>query len=113
MLLFSRDLEHLRVCPDHISLSKWTSHTVKEKCRARNLAQTSVGRASSASGKGVKTRLHRTAYRHAIQGHAPKTVGDEYGEPQPDAVYPKILGHPKHDVVTAKTVDRRRGRHKG
>jgi len=43
----------------------------------------------------------------AIQGHAPRTEGEEYGEVPPDVMLPEILKHPKYDVAAGKLRDRR------
>jgi hypothetical protein len=44
----------------------------------------------------------------AIQGHAPRTEGEDYGEVPPDVMLPEILKHPKYDVVAGELRDKRR-----
>jgi hypothetical protein len=41
-----------------------------------------------------------------IQGHAPRTEGEEYGEVPPDVMYPEILKHPRDNVVAAGSQQR-------
>ncbi|MCK1339784.1 tyrosine-type recombinase/integrase [Bradyrhizobium sp. 38] len=43
-----------------------------------------------------------------IQGHAPRTEGEKYGEVTPDAMLAEIKKHPRYEVKAALTVDRRR-----
>jgi integrase len=56
---------------------------------------------------GRRFRMDRSIV-DAIQGHAPKTTGDDYGEYPPDAMAAEISKHPRYEVVTGKRVDRRR-----
>jgi integrase len=44
----------------------------------------------------------------AIQGHAPRTEGESYGEVPPDVMLVEILKYPKYDVEAAARQDRRR-----
>lgn len=45
----------------------------------------------------------------AIQGHAPRTEGEDYGETPPDVMLPEILKYPRYKVETpAAPRDRRR-----
>lgn len=44
-----------------------------------------------------------------IQGHAPRTEGEGYGEVTPDVMYPEIAKHPRYKVV-AKSVDARKSK---
>jgi hypothetical protein len=46
----------------------------------------------------------------AIQGHAPRTEGEDYGEVPPDVVLPEMLKHPRYQVEAAARRDRRWGR---
>jgi hypothetical protein len=43
-----------------------------------------------------------------IQGHAPRTEGEKYGEVTPDTMLAEIKKHPRYEVKAALTVDRRR-----
>jgi hypothetical protein len=43
-----------------------------------------------------------------IQGHAPRTEGEKYGEVTPEAMLAEIKKHPRYEVKAALTVDRRR-----
>jgi integrase len=43
-----------------------------------------------------------------IQGHAPRTEGEKYGEVTPDAMLVEIKKHPRYEVKAAHTVDRRK-----
>jgi integrase len=44
----------------------------------------------------------------AIQGHAPRTDGEAYGEVTPDVMHPEILKFPKYIVPVGEYRDRRR-----
>ena len=57
---------------------------------------------------GGMARLTDKSIVDAIQGHAPKTVGDDYGEYPPDAMDAEISKHPQYEVVAPKRMDRRR-----
>jgi integrase len=46
--------------------------------------------------------------RDAIQGHAPRTEGEDYGEVPPDVMLPEILKYPKYQVVAGERRDGRR-----
>jgi integrase len=46
--------------------------------------------------------------RDAIQGHAPRTEGEDYGEVPPDVMFSEILKHPRYDVLAGKHRDGRR-----
>lgn len=46
--------------------------------------------------------------RDAIQGHAPRTEGEDYGEVPPDVMLPEILKLPKYEVRANERRDRRR-----
>jgi hypothetical protein len=35
----------------------------------------------------------------AIQGHAPRTEGEDYGEVPADVMYPEILKYPEYKIV--------------
>jgi hypothetical protein len=43
-----------------------------------------------------------------IQGHAPRTEGEKYGEVTPDAMFAEIQKHPRYEVKAALMVDRRK-----
>jgi hypothetical protein len=43
-----------------------------------------------------------------IQGHAPRTEGEKYGEVTPEATLAEIQKHPRYEVKAALTVDRRK-----
>jgi hypothetical protein len=43
-----------------------------------------------------------------IQGHAPRTEGEKYGEVKPAAMLDEIRKHPRYEVKATLTVDRRR-----
>ena len=45
---------------------------------------------------------------HVIQGHAPLTEGDAYGETPPDVMLPEILKYPRYEVVAGEMRDGRR-----
>jgi integrase len=49
----------------------------------------------------------------AIQGHAPRTEGEDYGEVPPDVMYPEILKYPKYEIVASARRDGRRRDQKG
>jgi hypothetical protein len=40
--------------------------------------------------------------RGAIQGHAPRTEGEEYGEVPPDVMLPDILKYSRYKIVAAE-----------
>lgn len=44
----------------------------------------------------------------AIQGHAPATEGDKYGEFLPNALKPEIDKIPRYEVVASAAIDRRK-----
>jgi integrase len=44
----------------------------------------------------------------AIQGHAPRTEGEDYGEVPPDVMLPEILKYPKYEIVAGERRDGRR-----
>lgn len=44
----------------------------------------------------------------AIQGHAPRTEGEGYGEVTPDVMLSELLKHPRYEVVATLNRDRRR-----
>jgi integrase len=44
----------------------------------------------------------------AIQGHAPRTEGESYGEVPPDVMLPEILKYPQDQIVAGERRDRRR-----
>jgi integrase len=47
--------------------------------------------------------------RDAIQGHAPRTEGEEYGEVPPDVMLAEILKYPRYEIAApGKPRDRRR-----
>jgi integrase len=46
--------------------------------------------------------------RDAIQGHAPRTEGENYGEVPPDVMLPEILKLPRYEVEPGERLDRRR-----
>nr|WP_162479018.1 DUF6538 domain-containing protein [Bradyrhizobium sp.]CUT16546.1 Integrase CDS [Bradyrhizobium sp.] len=55
-----------------------------------------------------KVKMDREV-RDAIQGHAPRTEGEDYGEVPPDVMLPEILKYPKYEIATpAERRDRRR-----
>jgi integrase len=47
--------------------------------------------------------------RDAIQGHAPRTEGEEYGEVPLDVMLPQIMKLPRYQVVAAEKRDGRLG----
>jgi integrase len=47
-----------------------------------------------------------------IQGHAPRTEGEGYGEVPPDVMLPEILKYPKYEVAAGERRDGRRGAQK-
>ena len=48
--------------------------------------------------------------RDAIEGHAPRTEGEDYGEVPPDVMLYEILKLPRYRVAAAERRDGRRGR---
>ena len=42
-----------------------------------------------------------------IQGHAPRTEGEKYGEVLPDVMLTQIQKHPRYEVIAAASVDHR------
>jgi integrase len=60
--------------------------------------------------KTVARRVRMDAeVRDAIQGHAPRTEGEEYGEVPPDVMRSEMLKLPRYQVVAAEMRDGRRG----
>jgi hypothetical protein len=48
-----------------------------------------------------------------IQGHAPRTEEEDYGEVPPDVMLPEISKYPKYEVVAGERRDGRRGGQNG
>ncbi len=48
--------------------------------------------------------------RDAIQGHVPRTDGEDYGDNPPDVMLAEIVKLPRYEVVAAEMMDGRRRR---
>jgi hypothetical protein len=60
--------------------------------------------------KTLARRVRMSAeVRDAIQGHAPRTEGEDYGEVEPDVMLAEILKLPQYQVVAAEKRDGRAG----
>ena len=98
----------------------------QRKADRKNPAYTSVGNKLGEWVRGLGIKDARVAPNHgwrhrfktvgrksnmdwlvAIQGHAPRTEGEKYGEVPPDVMYADILKHPRYVVVAAENIDGR------